>query len=464
MYIFKTKAVKRLFCEVGQSGLDEEFDFQDEAGPSGLVGDLEIEDEFEFARDPGFEEHSLKHISAVGDDGEKDSDWEDGDNPEFTAKRMKRKKLRHSTRNTETGVKIMDIAENKEAFEEFRTYMEKTRVFTPQKLASKAKKPRGLCNQKRLDKMHPTIQKTLGHIFTYPDSLLYHFSNKNPNFRMRDHYAFNSSNYKILEHPLDWIEDPNEIESNPESQLEKLKAHAQYRQFLRYKLDTEVFEEDASLTKSRNIGDVLDRIDRSINQQKLFKKYNILINQNKVARDNAKLRLDPNKHLNEVDCVRRWHESDISAKLTDEYEKIYQESVKNNRIGSRTLSKWCGWSKFNLILSDGQRVGTYGFTNDDFVNRQKLYLPEGYHDFLNLPHDWKVTEPPFEGADPSMYILRLTGKTANIKGGKSTDVVVTKRCYMLLFKYRVLKKLLFPDVHGKYAHFKWKFLPVILLT
>ena len=119
MYIFKTKAVKRLFCEVGQSGLDEEFDFQDEAGPSGLVGDLEIEDEFEFDRDPGFEEHSLKHIGAVGDDGEKDSDWEDGDNPEFTAKRMKRKKLRHSTRNIETGVKMMDIAENKEAFEEF---------------------------------------------------------------------------------------------------------------------------------------------------------------------------------------------------------------------------------------------------------------------------------------------------------------------------------------------------------
>ena len=132
-----------------------------------------------------------------------------------------------------------------------------------------------------------------------------------------------------------------------------------------------------------------------------------------------------------------------------EYEKIYNQSVNNNRIGPRIFSKWSNFAKFNLILSDGQRVGTYNFTNDDFTNRKKLYLPDGYTDFLNLPPNWKITEAPHEGAEPSLYILRLSGQSATIKGGKATEVVLTKRCFKLLAKYRILKNLLFPDTIGK---------------
>ena len=107
---------------------------------------------------------------------------------------------------------------------------------------------------------------------------------------------------------------------------------------------------------------------------------------------------------------------------------------------------------FNLILSDGQRVGTYKITNSDFMKRQKLYLPDGYYDFMNLPDNWKITEPPSEGAEPSLYILRLSGQTANIKGSKATDIVITKRCFKLLVKYRVLKNLLFSEVEGMFPH------------
>ena len=206
---------------------------------------------------------------------------------------------------------------NKEAYEEFRNYMDKTRIFTPKK-----KKPVGISNQKRLNKLHPTIEKTLGHIFTYEDSLLNFLSNKNSTFRMKDHCSFASSNFRTLEHPLDWVEDPSFlVENDPGRQLEKLKAHAQYRQYLRYKLDKEDVDNDASLTRSRNIGEGLERIERSVSSMKLFKKYTISVNQSKVARDNAKLLLDPNKHMNEIDCVEKWMKSESCRQLTEEYEK-----------------------------------------------------------------------------------------------------------------------------------------------
>ena len=335
----KSKPVKRLFSQLEDFSSDDfdfseenvmdarDLDFPAEAGPSHVlvfndslrcntITNQSSKDSQDFEYLPG---SGLIDESETGKDDvlEKDSDWESSDGVEFTRERMRRKRLRHSKRCHGKQVILHEIEGNKEAYEEFRNYMDKTRIFTPKK-----KKPVGISNQKRLNKLHPTIEKTLGHIFTYEDSLLNFLSNKNSTFRMKDHCSFASSNFRTLEHPLDWVEDPSFlVENDPGRQLEKLKAHAQYRQYLRYKLDKEDVDNDASLTRSRNIGEGLERIERSVSSMKLFKKYTISVNQSKVARDNAKLLLDPNKHMNEIDCVEKWMKSESCRQLTEEYEK-----------------------------------------------------------------------------------------------------------------------------------------------
>ena len=467
----KTLSVKRLFSEVDTSfdnAENDEFD-RNNAGKSMHVVrsipecDFNLDDEFVFECEGQDEDlpagpscvtkMTVEDVSKCkGDvvDVVFDADVESHDDDDFTFQRIQRKKLRHSKRRYHKPVNVLDDKGIREAYEEFRSYLGKTRVFTPNKDLTKRKRPLGIGNRKKInEKLHPTSEKALGHIFTYRDSLLKFIRSKCPEFSMVDHFDFNFSKFQTVEHPLDWVEwNSEDDEVEPGRSLEKLKAHSQYRQFIRYKLDTSSLEEDVNLTKKRNIADGLDRIERSITSMKLFKKFGISDNQKKVERDHARLLLDPNKHLNEVECVTKWHKSEMAAKLANTYEKMYQEAVKNNKVGTKNLSKWAYYSIFNLELSDGQRVGTYKFTNGDFMKRQKLYLPDGYSDFKNLPKNWKCTEPPFEGAEPSLYILRLSGRTAGIKGSKATEVIISKRCFLLLVKYRALKIMLFPEEEG----------------
>ena len=209
----RSKPVKRLFSQMEDSSEDDfdfssntvldsrGFDFPSEAGPSHVYADnddlqfvtrnSQASQEFDFPPESGMSNES----GTVNEDAfEEDSDWEPSDDVEVTQERIRRKRLRHSKRGYGKKVILHEIEGNIEAYNEFRSYMDKTRVFTPKK------RPVGISNQKRIDKLHPTIEKTLGHIFTYEDSLLNFLSMKNPDFRMKDHCSFTSPNFRTLEH------------------------------------------------------------------------------------------------------------------------------------------------------------------------------------------------------------------------------------------------------------------------
>ena len=88
---------------------------------------------------------------------------------------------------------------------------------------------------------------------------------------------------------------------------------------------------------------------------------------------------------------------------------IFKKAMKEQKIGTRKFATYSHYSKNTLITSDRNRKGVYNLKNKDVRDRIPLYFPPGYTDFNKLPEEWNPHEAPYPGAEPTVYVIQLSG-------------------------------------------------------
>lgn len=60
-------------------------------------------------------------------------------------------------------------------------------------------------------------------------------------------------------------------------------------------------------------------------------------------------------------------------------------------------------------LSDRSRQGAYAFKFQDYLDKLPQYYPEDYDGFNSLPLGWDPNTEPDSDAEPSVYIIMVSG-------------------------------------------------------
>ena len=85
------------------------------------------------------------------------------------------------------------------------------------------------------------------------------------------------------------------------------------------------------------------------------------------------------------------------------------------------------------------------FSKQDFRFRCKKWLPvpgNKVDQIQLLPEGWNPSIAPEEIMEPSFWIIKLTGSQLGLKGGRSADLILTRRSHELCLKYCDLEQTL----------------------
>ena len=348
-----------------------------------------------------------------------DSDVEDNDSLAFTTFRLENKALRHEKRNTIIE-ELPNKEHNKKFIESMKQYLETQLICTMNKEAS-------------------SIPKTLGHLFLYKDSYLDFLVKIDDNFVLTQFIDFEEETFKSLNHPGDWIKTTfNDIGSKA---IERLKAHAALRSYILYEAD-----KLENLELKNEIFKGCTRIKEQIANEKLFKKYGKVYTYAKNKLENAKMVLKTNRKTKVKNLISIWNQSENKLQLEQEYESIYNRSIETQKINAKDFTKWSHWCRFNLMLSDKGRSGSYDFTNNDYQSRLPMYFPIGYEDFSTLPTDYDVYEKPetIDDPEPTNYSIRLCGDHKGNKLHEAQTIIITKKVADMCVSYIELRDLIIP--------------------
>ena len=410
-----------------------------------FVGDMEIEDEIEkdsldndkakvsrnlFPNEKSSvsEKSSLLKVAVPEEqhlvlDVMYDSDTELNDSTEFTTLRILKKQIRYESRDKFDRTQLKEVPGNHEVYLGFKEYLYKKKV--------------GLAKDKENDR---NIDRILGHIVCYPDSLLAFETKKDQDFRLKNLTDFSSNECKELIHPLDWIQES--CPENPNRAIEKLRAHSAFREYLLFVLSsTNMAGSFELMAKKTGLRDGLEQISKSIADAKLYKQYEKRMNNERAEEKEARFVVDPSHTDKEANSIKTWHESEKGKEIANKQKSVYSKAIKDRTIQARAFNSFANYVRFLLCLQDKNRAGGYSFHNKHFYARQKLYYPEGYSSFANLPDGWDPNTPPTPNAEPSMVILRLPGNLASLKGKEAVEVNVTMNMMRWLEMYRSLKEL-----------------------
>ena len=301
---------------------------------------------------------------------------------------------------------------------------------------------------KTVNKDNKGIEKTLGHIGNYSDSLLKFEFTKDESFSLKRNVSFTSDNYLDIKNPLEWLQ---QIEDQPGSASrckEKLKAHSAYRDYVKYKVEnSSLGARVEDYVRKRAISDGLDAITQFIATKGIYSQLKSVENREKVEYESAKLRVEPDAALKEASAVTVWNNSQEAKDEMLKFDRIYEESMKKEKVGNMNLASFAHFCLFNVVKADKQRSSTYTFTNQNFIDRFPMFLPEGYTDFNNLPTDWNIHQPPSENASPDAYQIRLSGGLPGQKGQNAEKVTITAQTMELCDRYRELRSLAGIDDH-----------------
>ena len=166
-------------------------------------------------------DHSVKSgVVWTPDVEECDSDFEETDSKAFTDNRLQMKQNRFDRRNIvdQPMSKLSEHDTNKCVIEDFEEYMIR-------KKSDVSKSPSKLS----------TLKKAMGHLYNYDDSLLNFLSKSDQSFNLRRLVSPAEDNFINLPDPTSvdgWLQS---IEG-PGRRKEALKAHAQFRDYLKERL------------------------------------------------------------------------------------------------------------------------------------------------------------------------------------------------------------------------------------
>ena len=348
-----------------------------------------------------------------------DSDFELGDSEEFTSARIAKKMSRRERRNAPVVVPLHELPGNEEILKDFETYLKMKTI-------------------KTVNKSNKGIEKTLGHIGTYEDSLLKFEFSRDESFCLKRNLSFFSDDYLDVKNPLEWLQ---VIEDQPLRCKERLKAHSAYRDYVKYKVENASFGNSLEAhVRKRAISDGLDSITKFISTKGLYAQYKSVENRNKVELEAAKLRLEPDAAIKEASAVSVWNNSQEAKDQMRKYDKIYEDAMEEDGpLGPMKFASFGHFCLFNLVKADKQRGSTYTFKNKHYIDRVPMFLPPGYTEFNELPADWNVHQAPSPGVLPDAYQIWLSGGLSGQKGQNAEKITILRNTMELFDRYRELK-------------------------
>ena len=380
---------------------------------------------------------------------EVDSDFEDGDDKEYTEARIQLKKIRLERRkDAEMATKLCDMDENSSVIVEFERFLRSSKFETS-------------TNQADLS----TIRKHKGHLFLYEDSLLQYQYKKDPQYNLQRHFDPQSKLFLEVQDPTGvegWI---NSIagsggKDNPGRRKEMLKSHARWREFVQERLENENFGDGAEGHIRRDM--VLknfDKISKKVKDKKLFSKLSNLETSLRSKKQQAREIVYPSNNYQEQVIVKNWFLSKEAKKEEDSCLKIYNSCLSGSKVGSKDFNKFANWARFNVVLEDRNRRSVYSFSNGEFAARRPKYLPEktevgdAVDKFDMLPDDWNPDVPHQEGEEPSCWVVDVSGTTKGLKGGRAAQIILTPRALECCLKYRDIKTEVFENVEDEAQFF-----------
>ena len=317
---------------------------------------------------------------------EDDSDIEPGDDSAFTEKRLACKRARHMPRDKQ-GIKLFEKEDNKVFIEDMESFMQNNNISTG-------------------NKSNSTITKALRELFYSEDSLLCYEVNQNEDFNLQKWRMFNSSSFVSLNYPLHWITES--CGENGGRALERLKAHAALRSYIKYEVD----KYDSSLdflSIKQTVNANLESISKQITTGRLYNNYTKLATNYKQKCDRAKLILDPSLNQKINNCVKVWNNSLEKEELDKDNRFIYEQAIKSKSISPANFTKYSNYARMMLCFSDRSRQGAYAFKFQDYLDKLPQYYPEDYDGFNSLPLGWDPNTEPDSDAEPSVYIIMVSG-------------------------------------------------------
>ena len=319
-----------------------------------------------------------------------DSDYEDGDSGAFTRERMKNKAERHEKRINLSSSKLAE----KDGNIGFKTKFDKFLL------------NRGIIQSKNDRSAH----KVQGHVYGYHNSFLAHETKENNEFFLDRLLAFKSDDYLAPKFPLDWIQAT--CSNDPSRAVEMLKAHKIMRDFLKETIDkTDFGGSTDDMLKKTLILDGIEKISREIQSKGLFASYAALIKIETAEKRQARMLINPSEAHNVARAVTKWNESEESREREAHFIQICQDAVKSGQIKSRAFTTLGHYVRFRMEIIDKNRPNSYRLLNSDIATAKKLYWPEGYTGFGDLPDGWDENVSPSAGTEPSAYSITVPGKT-----------------------------------------------------
>lgn len=321
-----------------------------------------------------------------------DSDWENGDSPEFTRQRMARKAERQEARNYISTSNLLENDGNIDFISRYKNYIAN----------------RKLCGISSKGKKKEENDKYFGHLFKYNDSFLSYESAKNPDFNLNRLISFQEEDFLHLASPLDWIKEtcPN----YPSRAEEKLKSHSVFREFIQSCVENVNFGGSIEgMLKRTLILDGLARITKDIASRSIYADLKQAIRVETTEKRHAKLTLNPSEAHNVANAVLKWNTSEEGKAKELEFKKIYEDSMDSRTMKSRPFTQLGHFVKFKCCITDKNRPGSYQLLNLDVSSCKKQYWPENYSGFGQLPSGWDPNVQPSPEAKPSAYIIFIPG-------------------------------------------------------
>lgn len=205
-------------------------------------------------------------------------------------------------------------------------------------------------------------------------------------------------------------------------------------------------KKDAVLKKIRNM-------EKKINDKNIFGKLKKLVDQEKARKTEARELLFPSNNFKEQQAAKEWLSSDVCQTEEKICNGIFDKCVHGGKCTDKEFVKLANFARFQLAIRDRNRRGAYSFTNKDFAGRRPKWLPEAQKEdvcivdrFELLPDGWNADEPSLPGLKPSCWVIRLLGDKEGLKGGKGTDIILTRGTLDLCLKYQDVKDIMLIDL------------------
>ena len=134
----------------------------------------------------------------------------------------------------------------------------------------------------------------------------------------------------------------------------------------------------------------------------------------------------------------------LNLKLLNKRRKPAKRSIRDV-ILDKDFARFGHWGRFTVALEDRNRRAVYGSTNIEFMKRKPKWLPPKSKDddslvvdrFERLPTDWDADSPPEKGANPSCWVIEVSG--THLKGKEEAQLVLTRRAAEICLMFRDMK-------------------------